>query len=221
MKKYIPLTFLLFSFIAVPALEAQKSVYTMPFENTIRLPAMESAVNIEEIAATYQTMGNLYTTEITGIGEETMEQVSTTQISDVKVLDAIRFLEFYMEDQLLDPDTPSQGFVEMSVVYFDEDSRWNLGSALGILTFGVAILLGVPHSTAVVDVEVEASFYDDALLPVTSLRGVGRGKRLVTLYSQSGHRKAHQKALKKALKDLNEKILLDPSLTGTPQLATP
>ena len=221
MKKYSTPSILLFLFIAWPALKAQKSVYTMPFENTLRLPAMETAVNIEEIAATYQTMGSLYTTEITGIGEEPMEQVSTTRISDVKVVDAIRFLEFYMEDQLLDPALPPQGLVEMSVIYFDQDSRWNAGSALGILTFGVSILLGIPHSTAVVDVEVQASFYDEALIPVTTCRGVGRGKRLLTLYSQSGERKAHQKALKKALLDLNEKILQDPSFTGIAQQAAP
>lgn len=216
MKKYVPLAICLLSFISEPGVKAQQSVYALPFENPIRLPAMKSAVNLEEIAATYQTLGNMYTTEITGIGEGALEQTSTTHISDVKAVDAVRFLEFYMENQLLERGTPLPGLVEMSVVYFDQDTRWNLGSALGVLTFGIATLLGVPHSTAVVDIEVEASFYDGTRALMASHRGVGRGKRLVTLYSSSGNRKAHQKALKKALKDLNEEILLDPSLTGNP-----
>ncbi len=31
-------------------------------------------INTEEIASTYQTLGNLYTTEIIRLGEETIEQ---------------------------------------------------------------------------------------------------------------------------------------------------
>lgn len=221
MKTYTSLAICLLSIIAVPWVRAQKSVYSMPFVNATRLPPMESAVNLEEIAASYQTLGNIYTTEITGLGEESMEQTSTTHISDVKAVDAVRFLEFYMKDQLLNPAGSPHGQVEMSVIYFNEDTRWNLGSALGVLTFGVAMLLGVPHSTAVVDVELEASFYDGTQALITSHIGVGRGRQLLTMYSHGGNRKAHQKALKKALQDLNEEILLDPSLTWTPHAGTP
>lgn len=221
MKTYIPLSCSLILLFSTPVLSAQKSAYTLPFENDIRLPAMETAINLEEIAATYQTVGNIYTTQITGIGEESMEQTSVTHISDVKALDAIRLLEFYLEDELLDRGSPSGGLVEMSVIYFDEDTRWNLGSALGILTFGVAMLFGVPHSTAVVDVEVDASFYDNTQILTATHRGVGRSKRLLTIYSRSGTRKAHQKALKRALEDLNEHIMLDPFFTGNLPSGTP
>jgi hypothetical protein len=221
MKTYIPILFYLIMLLSSSPLRAQKSAYTLPFENSLRLPAMETAINLEEIAATYQTVGNIYTTQITGIGEESMEQTSVTHISDVKALDAIRFLEFYLQDELLDRGSPSGGLVEMSVIYFDEDTRWNLGSALGILTFGVAMLVGVPHSTAVVDVEVDASFYDDAQALTATHRGVGRSKRLLTIYSQSGSRKAHQKALKRALEDLNEQIMRDPFITGNLPSGTP
>jgi hypothetical protein len=201
-------------------LQAQKSIYTMPFENNIRLPAMKSAVNMEEITATYQTMGNIYTTEIIGFGEESMEQTSTTHISDVKVVDAIRFLEYYMEDQLLDPSSGSQGQLEMSVIYFNEDTRWNIGSVVGVLTFGIATLMGVPYATAVADVELKAVFYSPGQESCASQRGTGRGKCLQTLYSSSGFRKAHQRALKKAIQDLNDHILLDPLFTGIAQEAT-
>ena len=221
MKKYTPIAICLLTSFFWPGLKAQQSVYTLPFENAIRLPAMKSVVNLDEIAATYQTLGNIYTTEITGVGDGALEQTSITHISDVKAVDAVRFLEFYMENQLLDRGTPSSGLLEMSVVYFEQDTRWNPGSALGVLTFGIAMLLGVPHSTAVVDVEVEASFYDGTRTLMASHRGVGKGKRLVTIYSSSGNRKAHQKALKKALQNLNSEILLDPSLTGYPHEGTP
>jgi hypothetical protein len=221
MKPKVTIPIIILIFFAVTRIQAQKSVYAMPFENAVRLHAMEQVINVDEIAATYQTVGNIYMSQITGIGEETMEQTSTTHISDVKAVDAVRILEYYIEDQLLDHNTPTDGLVEMSVVYFDEDTRWNIGSGLGILTFGVALLMGVPYSTAVVDVEVEASFYDSADILLETHRGVGRGKRLLTMYSHSGNRKAHQKALKKAIQDLNEKILQDPSLTLLPPPVTP
>ncbi|MGW8314057.1 MAG: hypothetical protein ACWGNV_00545 [Bacteroidales bacterium] len=205
----------------MPELQAQKSVYAMPFENPVRLSSMEAAINFEEIAATYQTVGNIYTTQITGVGEDAMEQTSTTHISDVKAVDAIRFLEFYLDDQLLDKSQSPEGMVEMSVVYYDEHSRWNPGTVLGVLTFGLALLMGVPYTTTIVDVELEASFFDDTQALTASHRGVGRGKRMVTMYTGSGNRKAHHKALKKALYDLNEQIMQDPLLTGIPPAGTP
>jgi hypothetical protein len=182
---------------------------------------MESEVNIEEIAATYQTLGNIYTTEIIGFGEEPMERTSTTHLSDVKVVDAIRFLEYYMEDQLLDPSSRSPGHLEMSVVYFNEDTRWNIGSVVGVLTLGIATLLGVPYATAVTDVEVEAQFYNVGRELYAAHRGTGRGKCLQYLYSSSGFRKAHQRALKKAIREVNQKIIGDPSITGRVQEGTP
>ena len=72
-------------FFAGFSLYGQKSVYTLPFENEYRLPAMQTRINSEDIANTYQTMGNIYTTEITGLGEEKMEQTSMTFISDAKI----------------------------------------------------------------------------------------------------------------------------------------
>ena len=58
---------------------------------------METFVNMNEISASYQTMGNLYTSEIVGLADESVEQTSSMYISDVKVTDAFRFLKFYME----------------------------------------------------------------------------------------------------------------------------
>ena len=193
------------------ALLAQKSVYTFPFENKYKLPPMETFINAEEIASTYQTMGNLYTTEITGLGDETMEQTSSTYISDVKATDAFRFLKFYMEEQLMAPGEETHGSVEMSIIYFHEKNRVNLGTALNVLTFGLGTLLGIPFATSITDVEVEASFFNETNQFITTHRGVGRGKKLIGLYSLDT-RLPHQRALKKALDDLNTNIMADPSL---------
>ena len=85
---------LFFLICSTTLLVAQKSIYTFPFENSYRLPPMSVNFNTSEIANTYQTTVNLYTTEITGLGEETVEQISSTMISDVNAMDAVRFLEF-------------------------------------------------------------------------------------------------------------------------------
>jgi hypothetical protein len=201
-------------FFTVSALYSQKSVYTFPFENTSRLPAMETFINTQDIANTYQTMGNIYTTEISGIGQKTMEQTSMTFISDAKVVDAVRFLEFYMDEQLLDPGGEPSGSVEMSIIYYHEHSRFNAGSVVGILTLGIATLFGVPYATTLVDVEVEASFLDHMDTMRAIHRGVGRAKKMQTIYSYST-RKAHQRALRKALDDLNRQIMSDPGLQVT------
>jgi hypothetical protein len=195
------------------AVSAQQSVYTFPFKNSYRLPAMKTKINTEDISNTYQTMGSIYTTEITGLGEETMEQTSMSFISDAKVVDAVRFLEFYMNEQLLNPGLHKSGSVEMSIIYYHEHSRFNLGSAIGILTFGIGSLLGVPYATAVIDVEVEAEFKNEFLFHIATHRGVGRAKKMMSLYSMST-RKAHQRALRKSIADLNAKIMADPELTA-------
>lgn len=212
-KRYhIPaIAFLLFT--STVALLAQKSIYTFPFENSYRLPPMSVYINTEEIASTYQTLGNLYTTEITGLGEEIMEQTSTTMISDVKAVDAIRFLEFYMQEQLVTPGDETSGAVEMSIIYYHVKHRVNLGTALNILTFGIGGLLGIPFSTAITDVEVEATFFDDSNRYISTHRGVGRAKMLETIYNMSSSgRTPHQKAIRRALTDLNEKVMTDPKL---------
>ena len=192
-------------------LTGQKSVYTFPFENSYRLPSMHTQINANEISATYQTMGNIYTTEITGFGEDKMQQTSMSFISDAKVVDAVRFLEFYMEEQLVAPGDESSGTVEMSIIYYHEHNRFNAGSVVAVLTFGLGTLFGVPYATAVVDVEVEASIFDEQDQLMTAHRGVGRGKKLQSLYSMST-RKAHQRALKKALTNLNTHIMESPDL---------
>jgi len=189
-------------------LHGQKSVYTLPFENEYRLPAMQTRINSEEIANTYQTMGNIYTTEITGLGEEKMEQTSMTFISDTKVVDAIRFLEFYLEDQLITPGEETHGAVEMSIIYYHERGRFNPGAILSILTIGLGTLCGIPFSTTVVDVEIESNLYDESEHIFATYRGVGRGKKAQTIYNITT-RKAHQKALRNALVDLNTKIMED------------
>lgn len=197
---------------------AQKSVYTFPFENTYRLPSMQALIKTNEISTTYQTMGNIYSTEIVGMGDETVEQTSTSFISDVQVLDAVRFLEFYLEDQLIAPGDGSSGLVELSIIYHHEHNRINLGSVIGILTFGFATLLGVPYATTIIDLETEALFYDPEDYLRATHRGVGRGKKLQSLYSMST-RRAHQRAIKNSLENLNTSIMKDPNLAKTQNIA--
>ncbi len=62
---------------------------------------MEMRIDHEGISATYQTISNLSTTEITVLTEDKMEQTSRSFITDNRVVDAVRFLEYYMSDQLL------------------------------------------------------------------------------------------------------------------------
>jgi len=195
------------------SLSAQKSVYTFPFENSYRLPPMSVIINHDEIAGTYQTLGNLYTTEISGMGEQALEQTSFTSISDVKAVDAVRFLEFYAQDQLVTPGDETGGTVEMSIIYFNSRSRVNLGTPFTVLTLGLGALLGIPFSTGITDVEVQAIFYDENNQILTTQRGLGRSKVLETLYNMNySKRTQHQKAMRKALEDLNGKIMSDPAL---------
>jgi len=217
MKIKYTLSFLLALF-SVFAANGQKSVYTFPFENSYRLSSMQAYINTEEISATYQTMGNIYTTEILGMGNDTMEQISTTFISDVKALDAVRFLEFYLEDQLIAAGDGSSGLIELSIIYHHEHGRFNAGSLIGILTFGLGTLFGIPYATTIVDIETEATFFDAGDYLIATHRGVGRGKKLQSLYSMST-RKAHQRALKNSLEDLNSRIMNDPILAKTKSTA--
>ena len=221
MKTTVPLICFCFFFAVSPALNAQSSVYDMPFHNPVRIAAMEPVIDMDDIAATYQTLGNTYTMEISVPGEEVMEQTGTTHISDVKAVDAVRFLEYYLEDHLLAPSSAPSGRVEMSVVYFNEDTRMNAGTLLGVLTLGIATLIGIPHSTAVSEVEVEAIFSDENRMVFATHRGHGKGRHLQIIYSSAGFRKAHQKALKQALTDLHGKILLDPRIMQRPQGIVP
>jgi len=198
------------------AMLAQKSVYTFPFENSYKLPPMDTYINTEEISATYQTYGNIYTTEIVGLSDEPLEQTSSTYISDVKASDAFRFLRFYMEEQLVSPGDNYQGSVEMSVIYYHEKYRVNLGTALNILTLGMGTLFGIPFATSVTDVELEANFYNQNKQFVTTHRGVGRGKKWVGLYSLDT-RLPHQRALREALEEVNKNIMTDPLLVPAAQ----
>ena len=210
-KRYhIPaLTF--FLFCTSIALLAQKSVYSFPFENSYKLPPMETYINVEEISSTYQTYGNLYTTEIIGLSEETVEQTSSTYISDVKAIDAFRFLKFYMEEQLVSQGDETKGSVEMSIIYFHEKGRVNIGTALNILTLGIGTLFGIPFATSFTVVEVEASLFNDNKQFITVHVGVGRGKKWIGLYNLDT-RLPHQRALKEAISELNSKIMSDPKL---------
>jgi hypothetical protein len=63
----------------------------------------------------------------------------------------------------------------------------------------------------VVDVEVEAEFYNQFQFHITTHRGVGRAKKMLSLYSMST-RKAHQRALRKAIENMNAGIISDPDL---------
>lgn len=212
-KKYHIPAILFFLICTTTLIFAQKSIYTFPFENSYKLPPMATFINMEEIAGTYQTLGNLYTTEITGLGDETMEQTSTTMISDVKAMDAVRFLEFYLQEQLVLPGEASNGAIELSIIYYNSRSRANLGTAVDILTLGIGAFLGIPFATGITDVEVEATFFDENNQICNTHRGVGRAKVLETLYNTNySKRNQHQKALKKAIADLNQKIMADPQL---------
>lgn len=194
---------------------SQESVYSFPFENEYRLPPMFSQINMKEISSTYQTYGSIYTTEIIGFQKDTMEQTSYSFISDTKVLDAVRFLEFYMKEQLLEVGEEKQGKVEMSIIYFDERSRFSVGSAVGILTIGISVLCGLPIASNVTDLELEASFYDEENKSLAVHRGVGRGKKAVSIYTITS-RKSHQKALRNAIDNLNKEVMSDPGLTNIP-----
>lgn len=216
MKKtyHIPAT-LFFLICTTTLVFAQKSIYSFPFDNNYKLPPLETFINADEISASYQTIGNLYTTEIIGLGDEAMEQTSSTYISDVKAMDAIRFLQFYMEDQLMTAGSETHGSVEMSVIYFNSKSRANLGTALTVLTLGIGAFFGIPFATGITDVEVEANFFDESNQLLVSHRGLGQAKVLETLYNLNNDKRAqHQKALKRALSDLNTKIMADPSLVN-------
>ena len=137
-----------------------------------------------------------------------MEQTSVSFISDAKVVDAMRFLEYYLEEQLIAPGNPTGDLVEMSIIYYHENNRFNIGSVFGILTLGIGTLCGIPYATAVTDVEIKASFFNKEDQLISKHRGVGRGKKQQTIYSITT-RKAHQKALKNALEDLNAQIMGD------------
>ena len=100
----------------------------------------------------------------------------------------------------------------MSVIYYNVKHRVNLGTAINVLTLGIGGLLGIPFSTAITDIEVEATFFDSNQL-LTVHRGVGRGKMLESLYNiSSSSRIPHQKAMRRALSDLNEEIMMDSTL---------
>jgi hypothetical protein len=181
---------------------------------------METRINMEEISASYQTVGNIYTTEIKGLGEDRMEQTSQSFLSDARVVDAVRLLEYYMEDQLVARGDQSSGTVEMSIIYFHEKGRANAGTFVGILTFGIGMLLGIPYSTTITDVEVEASFYDEQQMQIATHRGVGRGNKVQSLYN-SDNRIANQKAIKKALEEINRDIMSDTVLREIRSPITP
>ncbi len=208
--QHLPLLVFFLTFSSLN-LKAQQSVYTFPFENEYRLPPMHAQLNMKEISTTYQTYGNIYTTEITGMGNDTVEQTSYSFLSDTKVMDAVRFLEFYMEEQLLDPGDEKNGKVEMSIIYFEERSRFNAGSLFGILTLGISVLFGAPVATNVTDVEIEASFSDPGNQKIAVHRGVGRGKKSVSIYTMTT-RKSHQRAMLDALEKLNTEVMSDPRL---------
>jgi hypothetical protein len=208
MKTVYPISLFAIFLFSSTLLHSQKSVYTFPFENEYRLPPMTTQINLKEISSTYQTYGNIYTTEIIGFAKDTMEQTSYSFISDTKVLDAVRFLEFYMEEQLLYTGEEKTGSVEMSIIYFEERSRFNAGSVFAILTIGISVLCGAPIATNVTDLEVEASFYNKGNQSIAVHRGVGRGKKTVSIYSIST-RKAHQEALRNALENLNNEVMSD------------
>ena len=103
----------------------------------------------------------------------------------------------------------------MSIIYYDEYNRFSIGSALGVLTFGIALMLGVPYETTVVDIEVEAEFKNSLQFHQATHRGMGRAKKMKTLYNSST-RKTHQRALRKAICNLNESIMADPELPKVP-----
>lgn len=211
MKTLYPISLIAILFFACPTLSAQKSVYTFPFENEYRLPPMHAQLNLKEISTTYQTYGNIYTTEYIGFSKDTMEQTSYSYISDTKVMDAVRFLEFYVEDELLDPGNEKTGKVEMSIIYFEERSRFSAGSFFAILTIGISALCGAPIATNVTDLEIQASFSDLGNRNIAVHRGVGRGKKAVSIYTITS-RKSHQKALRNALENLNTEVMSDPRL---------
>jgi len=49
------------------------------------------------------------------------------------------------------------GILEMSLIYFNQDGRFNLGTIPSVLAFDIGILPGILHATTVTDVEVQAA----------------------------------------------------------------
>lgn len=211
MKTLYPISLAALLMATSALLYAQKSVYIFPFENSCRLQGWKAEIRMDEVSNTYQTLGNMFTTEITGLGDKPMEQTSYSFISDAKVVDAVRFLEFYLEEQLVASGEEQKGTVETSIIYFHEHLRFSAGSMFGILTLGLGSLFGVPFATNVTDVEIEASFYNPEEQLITIQRGVGRGKKAMSIYTMTT-RKAHQKAMRNAIEDLNTRIISDPEL---------
>ena len=103
----------------------------------------------------------------------------------------------------------------MNIIYFHQKSRMCAGSILGVVTFGLGTLMGLPYARIISDVEIEATFYNtgDQLLGV--YRGVGRGNTAESVFRTGTARITHQKAMRNALEDLNAKIMGDSILLAT------
>jgi len=207
---YILLAVMLCSMTGIRA-DAQKSVYSFPFENQSKLPAMEVFINRDALADTYQTYGAVLTSQYTGPDEETSEEVSTAYVNNEKIVDAMRFLEHYAFDQLLTYNTEKKGTVELKVTYYNLDTRLCAGSILSFATLGFAMFFGSATNRNFINLEVEAVFYDKNGNYLTRYTGIGHGSASESLYRHRT-RKAHQKALVAALSDLNRNIMGDSNL---------
>ncbi len=197
--------------ISANIVSAQKSFYTLPFTNTGRLPSLEVLINMDEMAASYQTGGEVWNTQYTDTEDETSEVVSTSYQNNEKLVDATRFLKHYLFVELLDYSEVKSGSVEMKVSYFEQNARASVGSAINILTLGFAVFFGCPTHRNVVDLEVEATFYDKNGKYISKYTGVGRASSAENLYNHTA-RKAHKKALANAITNLNSQIMADSRL---------
>ncbi|PID92508.1 MAG: hypothetical protein CSA96_02975 [Bacteroidetes bacterium] len=210
MKKLYPLLALA-ALLWAPQLRAQKSIYDFGFENQFKLPPMKFYILKDVVSESYQTQSESLHTEITAEGEPPITQSSSAYISNPLAIDAVRMLEHYAMDHLLEKGK-AEGSAELSVIYFNRYDHQNLGTVVGYLTFGISAILGVPISTVVIDVELQAEFFDKDGHSTATYRATAQAKKRETLFNSPSDRLIHQKAIREALVHLNQEIMADSSL---------
>lgn len=211
-----PLLYLaLFLTLGAAQVSAQKSVYALPFSNKQKLPPIEVIIDYDKTARSYPGTQHYVAIEESGEGELSEQNVAVHQ-EDPILVDALRLMEYYALEELTERGSEFKGKAELAVVYYDVHNRANIGSAFGILSFGIGILLGIPMATQVTQVEIEAILYGPDGNFLESYRGYGKAKRAVSLYNNSSIRRGNHKAITNALGTLNQQLMKD----GIPIFAT-
>lgn len=207
-KLYHILTAFIIMLMAGNSISAQKSVYSFPFSNTEKLPALDVYINMDEMVASYQINAEIQNVQFSDPDDAGSEVISTTYVNDERLIDASRYLKYYMFDQLLEYSDEKYGSVEITVSYYNKKDRISLGTIVTVATLGFSMFFGIPAADLIIDLEVEASFFDRNGQYISRYTGLGHAWQPESLYYQS-IRKTHRKALLKALTDLNSQIMAD------------